>query len=265
MSYQISTANDYLDLLVKVKSEAEANGWTTLQWTPGSMGSSESTWVAVGSGISGSDQIYIGIQTYSNPSQDRYGWIIGVFTGYLGSNTFFTQPGGYYRATPLWNHTTPYWLIVNAQRISIAAKISTVYVFGYFGKYLPYATPGQYPYPVACIAPLPSNSQARWSDTSYTNYQWNIRGVDGGWRTVSSWPTSWPPTYIDTQGVWPLLPLILWESTPNIYGELDGILFTTGFNNSVENTITDSNGIVYVVLQDVYRTSIGSYVAMRLQ
>jgi hypothetical protein len=51
--------------------------------------------------------------------------------------------------------------------------------------------------------------------------------------------------------------------TNNVFGALEGICYITGFDNTVENTLT-INGVDYVVMQDVYRTGFPDYYAMRL-
>jgi hypothetical protein len=97
-----------------------------------------------------------------------------------------------------------------------------------------------------------------------------MRFVDGVWKQPECWP--WNngllagSTYQMRESPtdhYPLLPVTLNDSTPNIYGELDGIYFVSGFNNAVENTIT-IGGDTYLVVQDVWRTSHIDYYAMKL-
>ena len=79
--------------------------------------------------------------------------------------------------------------------------------------------------------------------------------------------------------------MILFDITPNTYGELDGVYFITGFNNGVENVLqvggtpVDQSGLTvlqavdaviaaggraFVVLQDVYRTSWRDFIALEM-
>ena len=114
----------------------------------------------------------------------------------------------------------------------------------------------------------------RFSDTSHsmpykgarTNFR--MRFVDGAWKQVDTWP--WNNGYLagstqlrDTNGTYPLLPVLLNDSAPNCYGELDGVHYISGFNNAVENTLL-IGGVNYVVLQDVARTGFTDYIALRL-
>ena len=64
-------------------------------------------------------------------------------------------------------------------------------------------------------------------------------------------------------GEYSILPVVLNDNAANVYGELDGIVFVSGFDNAVENTFI-LGGKDYVVIQDVSRTGFYDYYAMRL-
>lgn len=64
-------------------------------------------------------------------------------------------------------------------------------------------------------------------------------------------------------GGYSLFPVVLWDVTPNQYGELDGVFEVTGFQQSSENTVT-IGGIKHLVVQDVFRTAKSSYFAVKL-
>jgi len=231
-------------------------------------------WLAPG--LSGTDQIYTGIETYESIPSDYYNFKVSTFTGYVPGNSFETQPGKpSSKGVPLWNQAIPYWFVGNAQRVIVFAKIQNNYNSLYLGKYFPYATPGQYPYPVCAGGMLTTASATRYSDTSYTSW-WKggsavlgIRFVDGSYKspvaqayysarilrnTISSSGTA--------AGYYGLHPLILSEPT-NVFGELDGVFQISGFDNAVENTIV-VGGVTYVVLRDVTRTGLTDYVALKL-
>jgi hypothetical protein len=231
-----------------------------------------------GPGLSGTEEIYIGIKLYHNADADYYNCKIAGFTGYVSSNTFETQPGASgMLGVPLHNQSITYWLIANGQRIALAAKVGTpVYESFYIGKFLPYATPSQYPYPVIAAGMLSSASATRFSDTNHsmpykgTRANCQMRLVDGVWKQPDAWPWNNGALAGSTYQMresptdhYPVLPVVLNDSTPNIYGELDGIYFVSGFNNAVENTIT-IGGDTYLVVQDVWRTSHIDYYAMKL-
>jgi hypothetical protein len=63
-------------------------------------------------------------------------------------------------------------------------------------------------------------------------------------------------------GGYMLLPVVLQDGTPNVYGELDGIFALTGFGNGAENTVT-IGGVAHYVVQNVFRTTQTDYFAIR--
>jgi hypothetical protein len=83
----------------------------------------------------------------------------------------------------------------------------------------------------------------------------------------------WPNAYVDQaanydlrpniDGGYPLFPVVLFDATPNIYGELDGVFSTTGFSQGSENTIT-VGGIPHLVVQNVFRNTKADFFAVRL-
>lgn len=66
-------------------------------------------------------------------------------------------------------------------------------------------------------------------------------------------------------GSYTLLPLILHSDTPSrqVFGELDGCYYVSGFNNAAENIVT-VGGIDHLVVQNVFRTDRWSYWALKL-
>lgn len=98
-----------------------------------------------------------------------------------------------------------------------------------------------------------------------------MRAVDGTWKTPQIHPWSNKAQYRDTNadstaasGFYGLSPAVLTDTTPNVYGELDGVFHVTGFNNAVENTIS-IGGVTYLVVQNVNNTQFWDYYALRLQ
>jgi hypothetical protein len=64
-------------------------------------------------------------------------------------------------------------------------------------------------------------------------------------------------------GGYTLFPIVLFDALPNVYGELEGIVATTGYQQSSENTIT-IGGTQYLVVQNVNRTTSIDYFAVKL-
>lgn len=233
-----------------------------------------------GTGLSRTEEIFVGFRTYQDANADYYNLLAGVFTGYVAGNSFDTQPGARLSGVPAHNQRIDYWMTLNGQRIALAMKVGTpVYESCYVGKCLPYGRPSQYPYPVVCGGMLAGATATRFSETTHSiPYKGNharmaLRSNDG-WLQPYCYP--WGNTYVagagtvssstnlrDTGGIYHLLPVELHDNSANLWGALDGIFYITGFDNAVENTLA-IGGVDYVVIQDVARNGHTDYYAMRL-
>lgn len=322
MAYAIGTLlksgglDTHYQLLEVIKNLCEAQSWVILRYDTVS---ANRELIMKAPGLSGLDEIYVGIRTYQDFSGDYYNLLLGAFTGYVPSNTFDTQPGAILYGVPAHNNAITYYLTLNNQRLAFMLKVGTpVYTHGYIGKFLPYAKPTEYPYPVACAGILNGASGTRFSDTSlYFPYHgftisgstlFAIRRPDGTWYSPAVWPFSHGSVgseygltlagspgvacQVPANGVYQVEPLILHDRvsgptlTANIWGELDGVYFVSGFNNTVENVvqvggssvvdqsgltplqavqaIKDVNGRAFVMAQNLNRTSWRDYVALEL-
>lgn len=198
-------ATSHTDLLAKLKTFVLANGWTALEDTADKL-------VLQGSG-SGSDEIIVAIQLYAN------GWRLNGYTGYVNGLTFSNQPGAIPSvcgAMALWNAGIQYWFVVNSRRIIVVAKVNTVYHACYLGWFLPYSTPGQYPYPLivggsysaATYANAPayndvSNSTVNFWRHSINNYPLFYVRQNNLWRQLVNQQNTAPITSDNTQGLYP--------------------------------------------------------------
>lgn len=206
-----------------------------------------------GRGYSQKEEIFVGVRTYQNANADYYNLAVATFTGYVPSNPFDNQPSAKISGVPAHNQRIDYWLTVNPQRIACCMKVGTpVYEHFYIGKFLPYARPSQYPYPVVCAGMLDGTSATRFSDTShsfpYRGGRANLamRFNTGVYLNPQCYPFHYgydnPLHYSrqlrDTNGIYPLMPLILTDGN-GIYGEFDGVRFVSGFDNATENMCGD--------------------------
>ena len=281
MAYEIGYVDDtgseglaHWQMLAKIKQLAEANGWTTLRYTTPTDGSNREL-ILRGEGLSGEEEIYIGFRTYHNATADYYNLSVAGFVGYVAGNAFTAQPGYFESGIPAHNRRIDYWLAVNAQRIAFALKVGTpVYESGYAGYFLPYAKPGQWPYPLVVGGMLNGVPATRYSNTAHSiPYKGNranlkLRDINGSWIQpfVHPWCDAVMAgsygTLRDTGGQYPLMGLTLCSSTMvDKYGDLDGVFFVPGFDNVVENTVTDE--ATHTVIQDVSRTGFIDYYALR--
>lgn len=256
-------------MLEKIRDVAVASGfWKVMRYNTAV---DDRELILKGKGYTGTEEIYVGVRTYQNPSADYYNLCVATFTGYVPSNTFDTQPGVRLSGVPAHNQRIDYWLTVNPQRIACCMKVGTpVYEHFYIGKFFPYARPSQYPYPIVCAGMLNGAAATRYSDTSHSMpYKGNRTNLGMRFNTgVYLQPETHPWNNTDLAGTtqlrdtndsYPLLPVILNDAN-GIYGELDGIRYVSGFNNVVENTC----GPDWVVLQDVSRTGFIDYIALKL-
>lgn len=286
-------ATDHADFLAKLVTFATANGWTELENTSDKV-------VLQGEG-SGSDEIFVAIQKYANVGADCFGLRLNGYTGYQSGYTFLNQSGaiqtsevtGYGAiAVPLWDTTIPYWFVVSGRRIIAVAKVGTTFQMLYLGFYLPFASPNQYPYPLAVGGSFignVANPEPRYSGTGgqysmpFTNI--HVAGgvgsmfarLPGGiWYSAANaidrgmFPYNQPDIGFQRQGLddEPILtPIEIQHYTTatvhNRLGEVDGLYHVSGFGLSAEDIITiDSDD--YLVIPNVYRSGSADYVAVKL-
>lgn len=301
MAYEIGYVDNtgsegvaHWQMLLKIKTLAEANGWVTQRYlnpTPYTDKTVIRELILKGSGLSGTEEIYIGFRAYQDRTADYYNLTVAAFTGYVSANVFTAQPGYLERGVCAHNTRIDYWLLINGQRIAFGLKIGapSVYEIGYVGKFFPYATPSQYPYPMAICGMLPSAMPAtRYSDTSAThatgvrgNTASNgyLRDLMGNWVTFANLP--WTADFNgsaairrDTGGYYHALPAVLFNGSVstnqsgtdngNVLGELDGIRYLSGFSNASENTCT-IGGKSNVLFGDGWRTGIGDYFLLEMK
>lgn len=271
-------------MLEVVATFAAANGWTVLRYDTSQ---AKHELILKAPGLSGTEEIYVGLRTYEDAAANYYNLTAAGFVGYVPSNIFTAQPGALLSGVPAHNQRIDYWLTLNGQRMVLAMKVGTpVYESMYLGKMLPYARPSQYPYPLVVGGMLSGEPATRFSDTTHTCWvkggagryvgsgtylNMRLRFNDATWRLPQAFP--WNAVYFsgssgytvrDTNGVYVLTPVVLNEPALGILGELDGVFHISGFNNAVENTLT-IDGQDYVVMQDVWRTDFGDYYAIRME
>lgn len=250
MAYQISNgttvphATNESTLLDALVTFVTANGWTLERDNRLTLGNV----ILKGSGTSGTDAIYVGIQRYYSPGNDTFGWYFQGYTAVTGAG-FNIEPGaitGRVPCLPLWNDTIRYWFFCNARRIVVVALVGTVYVSAYLGYILPYASPGQWPYPLVIGGSNVTDNfynVPRYSDTSAnmdspftcnggtdTASQLVVRDASGAWvRLFNRRGGITPPGQTNNslwtaRGVWPYVERYAgtfgwWFVRPNMAGD----------------------------------------------
>lgn len=274
MAYAIGTLtksgglDTHYQMMQLLKTLAENNGWLVKRWV-----NSGDDWELIlqGEGFSGEEQIFVGFKTYQNAGADYYNILTGVFTGYVFSNSFESQPGARLSGCPAHNNAISYWITINPQRIVGCFKVGVpVYTHFYVGKFLPYARPSEYPYPVVNASMLDGAEPKRFSDTDqvmpYPGYYYNkkynmlhMRNPAGIWERPTSYPwmnqdssdysLAGSTTLVPAGDCYQVEPIIMYQSKAdehpgNVWGEFDGVYFCSGFNNSSENVMQIGGDVV---------------------
>jgi len=284
----LSGVSAHYDLFTRLRAIAAAELWVELEVNT----ASATKWVIwKAPGYSGTEEIFMGIKTNQSIPSDYYNFQVTAFIGYVPGNSYETQPGYTTKGVPLWDQAIPFTCICNAQRMAFHARIQNTDVSFYIGKFLPYATPGQFPYPMLVSGMIAGMTTLRYSDVSSISmgYKGNtalsFRDTQGIWHNPIVYPFletsagSFPRIILRNTnntdavaaGDYGLYPLLLIDSTEgwgaaatgNIYGELDGLFFISGFDNATTNVVSIEL-MNYHVFRDSTRTGFKDYAAMRM-
>lgn len=320
MAYAIGTLlkgtgeDTHYQLLALIRHLCEGQGWEILRYNTAP---ANRELIMKAPGLSGTEEIFLGVRTYQNSSGDYYNLLLGTFIGYVPGNSFDTQPGGRLTGVPAHNNAITYYISVNGQRLVFMLKVGTpVYTHGYIGKMYPYARPSEFPYPVVCAGILNGAQNTRFSETSNyfpyhgltasPNTNFYLRRPDGVWVQPAMWPFTHGSAeaesclagsvsygcQVPANAQYQIEPIILHDRVSrsslsnNIWGELDGVYFVSGFNNAVENVVqyggsstVDQTGMTplqavqaikavggraFVMGQNINRTSWRDYVAIEM-
>jgi len=173
-------------------------------------------------GLAGTDEIFIGFNSWGNTASDWYNLRIyggTAFDAGLITETNGSIITGFLNASPpvqilLWNAPMPYWFFANGRRVWIVAKVSTQYESGGAGFFLPPCPPSFYPYPLMVSGSYNGEALVRWSDNS--NYHKGIsspyhrscfaRSASGVWTDFcsNSYHGSSVVPKIEERVIWPL-------------------------------------------------------------
>lgn len=309
MAWTSGTATDYRDLLDRLRQFLTTDmlpaseRWQELRW---SSDATSKELILQAPGLTGTEQIFCGLRTYASASSGYYMWDINGFIGFDPVKTFYDQPGaisGWVPMMSLCNFAIPYWFVANGRRCVVVAKVSTVYEAMYLGFIRPYATPGQYPYPLLVGGSMTGQRGRNYSvtgpnhrhfvdpgenDYNNANTACMLRGPSGAWLQFQNFVINsgseslyngprqvWPTHYYylgnvreAPDGSYVLYPIMLTQynasADHDLFGELDGCYWVSGFNNAAENLISVS-GVDHLVVQNVYRTGVRDYWALRLE
>ncbi|AND74871.1 putative virion structural protein [Pseudomonas phage NP1] len=173
-------------------------------------------------GNAGADNIYTGIRSEYDAANGWFNLFLNGYTGYDPNVTsFFEQPGAinpyggsqpalFIPMVPCWNAAMPYWFRATGRMFSFGVKVSTSFEGGYMGFILPYASPSQFPYPLAVggslipqdsdrsttwrysysdsrhsVFPIPGADTTSVTTTTYNNACLYLRTPDGLWQSFA--------------------------------------------------------------------------------
>ena len=242
-----------------IKTLMESNSWVTQRYV------TDEEWIGKSQGLSGTEEIFLGVKAYESVNSDVYNMDVATFTGYIPQNTFETQPGIGRYGVFSHNNAITYYLSANAQMITGCLKVGTpVYSHFYIGKALAYARPTEYPAPLVVGGMVPGGELTRFSDpvaewpyhSPNNNTHLSIRNANGSYITPAVDPftgggSSGGSTFlkisstagcVPVQGLYLNFPMIISDFTfsqtverRNVYGELQNVYGVSGFNNGPEN------------------------------
>jgi len=238
-----------------------------------------------GEGLAGLDEIYCGIECFESTGA-YYNWsLVGSWAWRSGRVVDGHPRTSGKKYAYLWNSSIPFWFAVTPRRIIIIAKISSTYQTIHLGLLNPTATDNQNPYPLligGCGAvatytysAVGAQNSAFWANDTVMA-RLSIPGGDWldcfspgsvgatGASVLSIGYESRATIMPDTSGNYILEELYLCNTVnTSTYGFIDGLFRVSGSGNSAENIITIS-GTNYLVVPNVYRSSVGDYSALRL-
>lgn len=285
MTVEVATVTGHYNLFEALRTLVKSVGvaWTEVEYdnsTPNRL-----VWFKI-PGPTAQQGLYVGWRTYQDISADYYNISFFGAIGHVPGNAYNTQPGFSNEKTICcWDQSIKYWAVATTTHLRFGAKIQNVEEPVYIGKPLIYADYGQYPYPLFVGASLDDIPATRYSDTARNAFFKSggaapvvLRFTDGTWLNPELWPftsqtldngggdvrtlRNTANTSETAVGPYALLPIILTNSA-NVFGELEGMFFISGFDNAMENTLT-IGGTPYVVLRNIWRTGFEDYIALRL-
>jgi len=129
----------------------------------------------------GSESFTIGLAPVETPASQIWNFKIRGYTGFSVAENWETNLGASDAVyTALWNNDMTYWLVVNSRRLCATWVVSTTMHSLYAGAILPFASPQEWPYPLAIIGE--KGDEEPWSSTS-TQFHHGIMRPDtsNGW------------------------------------------------------------------------------------
>jgi len=264
-------------LLHAIRDAAVATGdWDVLY----PFDSTDIPFILKGSGYPGTEEIYIGFDSFISDIYKTSGLYVAGLTGYVPQNTFSSQPG--FRQVILNGNAElmDYWINISPQRICGAVRmLSGAWQTFYVGFLNRYGLPVQLPYPMVVAGENNATTYSpiyNWAALTFpykTQSSTKVSMRDNtDWRTPNIHPYSNAamvnqisnrsrPGNTATGDVYPLLPLILHDAN-GIYGELEGVYAGPAWGIELGDII-QHNGIDHILLGNITTIDSGT-IALRM-
>ena len=272
---------DQFQVVIGAPPLGASEEWTQHFWDLGVETANRNKLILEGPGLAGTDQIFVGFNTYYSEPGDYYNISVNGMTGYSSGSLYDDQPGlSPHGEVPLFKNALEYWMIVNGQRIAMLIKVETTYSSFYVGFPFRLTRPGAHPYPLVAMGMVDGRVGRRYSATSLyaAGFLGNpnhcyVRRQDGVWENVFTLPYAdiWYNGSIRAirdapPNEYPLGSIELFSDYPGTanWGVLDGLFWVPGFGNFVEDTIT-IGADTYILGRDADKTTFNSYFAMKLE
>ncbi|MEG2004949.1 MAG: potassium transporter KtrB [Bilophila sp.] len=191
------TANGHVDLFNKLRSwltdtpATAGRDWTVVRQDAQDFGTSV---VLKNTGLSGTEQVYIGLYAATHTDGVRGGLVCKVYKQFDGSpvatggTSFFdthlgnddgtsgeSRPARTVSFVPCWNAAVKVWIWSSKGRVMLVVDCNGLYASAYLGQLIRFSLPSENPWPLACLTDgfvclgggggTPSWKYGSWHDT----------------------------------------------------------------------------------------------------
>lgn len=183
MTWKTGTAANVNDLLLQLRDfltsdpalVAANQQWTAIGGaTSGPVAANDSVSLK-GKGLAGTDEIYLSLQSYADPSNSHYTLALRGHTAYNPASPSIDPAGANssYVGMPLVNSAFVYWFIANGRCFKVITRINGRYDALYAGLILPEHLPEDWSYPLFIGASSYNRQNLASDDSNVHSNFWN--------------------------------------------------------------------------------------------
>ncbi|EKF9080221.1 hypothetical protein VCSRO12_0243 [Vibrio cholerae] len=199
MAFEIGTALNHRDLLRKIKSLAELNGWTTVMWNQGVIVSEKPAegvdeLILHSTGNSGVESIYLAFKTVFDASKDLHNIHIFASPMFSANANWDSQPlKCRTHVTYWWQNTINYAICLDKDHIKVTGQVSTTTRAFYLGKLELNCSLGHWPrHLIVCGEGIDTAGTWRTKGQGFSTFQCmygqpiDYLWIDGQWKSSNS-------------------------------------------------------------------------------